>query len=139
MRRPNILIFMQTAGGIATYIYYRGIDPFTKQPVYMARNLCGRKLQRALMQFFEVEHYFEVHKVLEQAGSQVLIGSGCDARIPAWPPKEATRARREQGNRNFRGEYVHRIPNAGPNRGYRPGRKTARRRMRLARIDRPNQ
>jgi hypothetical protein len=32
---------------------YNGIDPFSKQEVYVARNLRDRKLQRALLQFFK--------------------------------------------------------------------------------------
>ena len=43
--------FMLTAVSkdIATCMYYTGIDHFTKQEVYVARNLRDRKLQRALM------------------------------------------------------------------------------------------
>jgi Domain of unknown function (DUF3362) len=121
---------MQIAADIAMCMYYTGIDPFTKQEVYVARQLRDRKLQRALMQFFKPEHYFEVRKALEQAGRTDLVGSGCDALIPAQPPKEALRARRERANEPFRGEYVHRVHKPGPSRGYRPGRKTARRRDR---------
>ena len=51
---------------IATCMCYTGIDPFTKQEVYVARHLRDRKLQRALMQFFKPENYFEVRKALEQ-------------------------------------------------------------------------
>ena len=47
---------------IATCMYYTGIDPFTKEEVYIARNLRNRKLQRALLQFFKPENYFEVRK-----------------------------------------------------------------------------
>src|SRR6266436_5762651 len=97
---------MQIAQDIATCMYYTGMDPFTKQSVYVARNLHDRKLQRALMQFFKPENYFEVRKALEQAGRQDLIGAGCDALIPAEPPKEALHARREQANRSFHGDYV---------------------------------
>jgi hypothetical protein len=124
---------MQMARDIATCMYYTGIDPFSKRPVYVARNLHDRKLQRALMQFFKPENYFEVRKALEQAGRQDLIGSGCDALIPAQPPREALLARRQQANANFRGDYVHTIPSKGPNRGYRPGRKTARRQAKAGR------
>src|SRR6266516_7025255 len=98
---------MQMVRDVATGIYDTGIDPFTKQEVYVARHLRDRKLQRALMQFFKPENYFEVRKALEQAGRTDLIGSGCDALIPAQPPKEALRARREQANQVARGEYVH--------------------------------
>jgi hypothetical protein len=34
---------------IATCMYYTGLDPFTKQEVYVARQLRDRKAQRALM------------------------------------------------------------------------------------------
>jgi hypothetical protein len=37
-------------------MYYTGIDPFSKQEVYVARPLRDRKLQRALMQFFKPEN-----------------------------------------------------------------------------------
>ena len=55
-----------------------GLDPFTKKPVFIAKHLRDRKLQRALLQFFKPENYFEVRRALEQAGRQDLIGSGCD-------------------------------------------------------------
>jgi hypothetical protein len=104
-------------------MFYTGIDPFTKEEVYVARNLRDRKMQRALMQFFKPENYFEVRKALEAAGRTDLIGNGCDALIPAHPPREALKARRDDANDAVRGEFVHAIKK----RGYRPGRKTASR------------
>ena len=128
LRPSDILIFMQMARDIATCMYYTGIDPFSNQEVYVARHLRDRKLQRALMQFFKPENYFEVRKALEQAGRTDLIGGGCDALIPAQPPKEALQARRQRANDAVRGDYVHMIPKPGKKRGYRPGRKTAQQR-----------
>src|SRR5229473_1819518 len=104
---------------IATCMYYTGIDPFTRQEVYIARHLRDRKLQRALLQFFKPENYFEVRKALEQAGRTDLIGGGCDALIPVQPPREALQARRERANQAVRGDYVHTIPKPGKKRGYR--------------------
>ena len=121
---------MRMADDVATCLFYTGIDPFTKQEVYVARQLRDRKLQRALLQFFKPENYFEVRKALELAGRQDLIGPGCDALIPAGPPQEALRARRERANQAARGDYVHTIPNPAKAKGYRPGRKNARRRPR---------
>jgi hypothetical protein len=128
-RLPN---FLQSGKpfDIATCMYYTGIDPFTKQEVFVARHLRDRKLQRALLQFFKPENYFEVRKALEEAGRTDLIGGGCDALIPAQPPKEALGARRERANREARGEYVHQIPNPESKKGYRPGRKSAQRQQR---------
>ncbi len=100
---------------VATCIYYTGIDPFTKKPVYVAKALRERKMQRALMQFFKPENYFEVRDALREAGRSDLIGDGCDALIPALPPKEAIQKRREDANQRFRGEYVHKIPGKASN------------------------
>jgi Domain of unknown function (DUF3362) len=137
-RPDQVQDFIPAPFDIATCMYYTGIDPFTKQAVYVAQHLRDRKLQRALLQYFKPENYFEVRKALEQAGRQDLIGSGCDALIPANPPPEALRARRQRANEAARGDHYHTVANpakeerAGerglPNRGYRPGRKSAKRR-----------
>ncbi len=133
---------------IATCMYYTGIDPFTKKPVFIAKGLRDRKTQRALMQFFKSENYFEVREALRAAGRTDLIGDGCDCLISATPPREAIQRRRKDANARFRGEYVHTIPGSqtdaakadsgtgtGKKRkrqrrprtseGYRPGRKGA--------------
>ena len=108
-------------------MYYTGIDPFTKQEVHVAKCMRDRKMQRALMQFFKPENWFTVREALIEAGRQDLIGNGCDCLIPAQPPKEALKARRERANAAVRGDHVHTVPNTGRTKGYRPGRKTARR------------
>src|SRR5260221_5671267 len=102
---------MQIAQDIATALYYTGIDPFTKQQVYVAKGLRDRKMQRALMQFFKPENWFAVREALIQAGRQDLIGSGCDCLIPAQPPKEAIEARRRRVNEPVRGDHYHTVAN----------------------------
>src|SRR5262249_9162346 len=127
-RPDQVQDFIPAPFDIATCMYYTGIDPFTGEEVYIAKHLRDRKLQRALLQFFKPENYFEVRKALEQAGRTDLIGEGCDALIPSQPPNEALKARRERANQAVRGDYVHTIPKPGKKDGYRPGRKTAGRR-----------
>jgi Domain of unknown function (DUF3362) len=113
---------------IATCMYYTGLDPFTGEEVYVAKGLQDRKMQRALMQFFKPENYFMVREALLKAGRGDLIGNGCDCLIPSQPPKAALRARMEKANESLgEGKYVHQIPTAESSKGYRPGRKTARR------------
>ena len=124
--------FIPAPFDVATAMYYTGIDPFTKKPVYIARQLKDRKLQRALMQFFKPENYFEVREALQRAKRTDLIGDGCDALIPSRPPKEALQKRRDGANQRFAGNYVHTPPGTGagsnkqkhsrrqPGRGYRP-------------------
>ncbi len=97
---------------VATTMYYTGIDPFTRKPVFVAKALKERKMQRALMQFFKPENYFEVREALRQAGRTDLIGDGCDSLIASRPPREAIQQRRQDANKRFRGEYVHTIPAA---------------------------
>ncbi len=95
---------------VATTMYYTGMDPFTKKPVHIAKAMKERKMQRALMQFFKPENYFEVREALRQAGRMDLIGDGCESLIPSRPPREAVAKRREDAGNRFRGDYVHTIP-----------------------------
>ncbi len=129
-RPDQVQDFIPAPFDIATCMYYTGIDPFTGQQVYVAKGLRDRKMQRALMQFFKPENYFEVRKALEAAGRTDLIGNGCDALIPAQPPREALAARMQRANQTVRGDYVHQVPTPGRKKGYRPGRKSAGRRPR---------
>jgi hypothetical protein len=116
-------------------MYYTGLDPFTNKPVNTARNLRDRKLQRAIMQFFKPENYFEVREALIKAGRGDLIG-GCEGLIPANPPKEAIEVQRRQAN--TAGDHYHTVPNLAKSKGYRPGRATHSRRHKPGRGPKPN-
>jgi uncharacterized radical SAM protein YgiQ len=139
-RPDQVQDFIPAPFDIATCMYHTGLDPFTGEEVYTAKHLRDRKLQRALLQFFKPENYFEVREALQKAGRQDLIGSGCDALIPANPPKAALQARMSRANQSLsEGKYVHTIPGeakAAPaqstakSAGYRPHRQTAKRRPR---------
>ena len=151
-RPDQVQDFIPAPFDIATCMYYTGIDPFTKKPVSTARHIRDRKMQRALMQFFKPENYFEVREALIQAGRGDLIG-GCDGLISANPPKEAIEARRRQANAVARGDHYHSVANPAEgeapgervesplvkNRGYRPGRKSQARRFKPGRGPKPNQ
>jgi hypothetical protein len=115
-------------------MYYAGVDPFSRQAVSVARGMRDRKTQRALMQFFKPENYFVVREALVQAGRGDLIGGGCDCLIAAQPPKEAIEARRRAANAG-EDDHYHTVANPakgekagerGLNKGYRPGRKSAK-------------
>jgi uncharacterized radical SAM protein YgiQ len=144
-RPDQVQDFIPAPFDIATCMYHTGLDPFTGEEVYTAKNLRDRRMQRALLQFFKPENYFEVREALLKAGRSDLIGSGCDALIPAQPPKAALKARMERAARAMTspaesdsqdGRYVHTIDRKGEvgrasrpqaTTGYRPGRKGARR------------
>jgi uncharacterized radical SAM protein YgiQ len=136
-RPDQVQDFIPAPFDIATCMYHTGLDPFTGEEVYVAKRLGDRKLQRALLQFFKPENYFEVREALLKAGRGDLIGAGCDCLIPAQPPRQAIEARRRRANEAGRGDHYHAIANPAkgepvgerglPNPGYRPRRKTARR------------
>ena len=138
-RPDQVQDFIPAPLDVATTMYYTGLDPFTKKPVHIAKHLRDRKLQRALMQFFKPENYFEVRKALVQAKRTDLIGNGCDCLIASTPPPEALERRRNDANQRFRGEYVHSVSATGdkkrtkkksrhkPGPGYRPDTKKAKR------------
>ncbi len=140
-RPDQVQDFIPAPFDIATTLWYTGTDPFTKKPVKVARGLRDRKMQRALMQFFKPENYFTVREALIEAGRADLIG-GCEGLIPANPPKEAIEARRKQANAAARNDHYHSVANPAKgeepgersvppqvgNKGYRPGRKSQKRR-----------
>jgi len=74
-------------------------------------HLRDRKLQRALLQFFKPENYFEVRQALLAAWRSDLIGSGCDCLVPAHPPRKAIEARRRQANGATDGDHYHTVAN----------------------------
>jgi uncharacterized radical SAM protein YgiQ len=91
--------FIPAPMDVATCMYYTGLDPIAMKEVPVVRAVRDRRVQRALMQFFRPENYFEVREALLAAGRRDLIGDGCDALIPAEPPREAILARREAARR----------------------------------------
>ena len=57
---------------VATCMYYTEMDPFTKKPVFIAKKLKDRKVQRALMQFFKPENY-----IPSASAAPVAVEIGC--------------------------------------------------------------
>lgn len=134
-RPDQVQDFIPSPFDIAACMYHTGLDPFTKKEVYTAKHLRDRKLQRALLQFFKPENYFEVRQALEQAGRQDLIGDGCDCLIGSRPPKEALDKRRVKANETLReqreGDHIRGGTSKGSkDAGYRPHRTTHTRRDR---------
>jgi uncharacterized radical SAM protein YgiQ len=123
--------FIPSPFDIAACMYHTGLDPMTKQPVKVAKGMRNRRTQRALLQFFKPENYFEVRQALEHAGRQELIGSGCDCLIPDRPPREALDKKRGEANRAFTeqtsGDHIRGGPAGQPRTG-KQGRRQPRER-----------
>lgn len=65
--------FYPTPGTLSTCIYYTEEDPFTKEPVHVAKNMEEKKMQRALIHFHKPENRETVKAALEKAGRRDLI------------------------------------------------------------------
>ena len=102
---------------IATCMYYTGLDPMTGKAVYVPRGVRERRRQRALLQFFKPENYDEVRAALIEADRTDLIGDCPDCLIPSRRPNMPTAAIKKQSGRSPQ----------KPATGYRPHRKTAKR------------
>ena len=70
-----------------------GAKPTTLKPVNVATRPSDRALQRALLQFFLPEDYFDVKKALKLAGREDLIGDGPECLIAAQPSRAVGNAR----------------------------------------------
>lgn len=66
--------FYPTPGTLATCEYYTEKDPFTGEPVYVAKTLEEKKMQRALLHFNKKENRPLVEKALKKIGRYDLIG-----------------------------------------------------------------
>ena len=65
--------FYPTPGTLATCIYYTERDPFTGKPVYVAKDLEEKKMQRALIHYHRPENRKTVEAALRKAGRTDLI------------------------------------------------------------------
>ena len=98
-RPDQVQDFIPAPMDVATAMYHTGINPLTMKEVTVARGMRDRRLQRALLQFFKPENYFQVREALSKAGRGDLIGHGQDCLIPTHPPREAIEARRQAAQR----------------------------------------
>ena len=66
--------FYPTPGTISTAMFYTGLDPYTMQPVYVAKTAKEKAMQRALMQNYLPENRDTVAEALRIARRTDLIG-----------------------------------------------------------------
>jgi hypothetical protein len=67
---------------MATSMYVTGLDPFTREPVYTAKSMKDKRMQKALLLYWDSEHHDLAREALALAGRRDLIGSGPSHLIP---------------------------------------------------------
>ena len=91
--------YYPTPGTISTAMFYTELDPYTLEPVYVAKNPHDKAMQRALMQYFNPKNYDLVEEALKRAGRQDLIGFGSNCLIKPRPGTKQTKAKQSYGKK----------------------------------------
>ncbi len=97
-RPEQVQDFIPTPGTLSTCMYYSGLNPLTGEAVYTAKRPEEKRMQRALMQYWEPRNHEIVRKALHLAHREDLIGYGpaCLVR-PASAPHGMHEAGRKPG------------------------------------------
>ncbi|MBX3250801.1 MAG: YgiQ family radical SAM protein [Myxococcales bacterium] len=98
--------FIPTPMSMATSMWLTGKDPFTQEPVYSAKSLREKRMQKALLQYWDVTQHDLAREALVLAGRRDLIGSAAHHLVPPERGKGALsiheRRRREQQQKQSR-------------------------------------
>ncbi len=81
-RPEQVQDFYPTPGTASTCMYHTGIDPFTGKSVFVEKTYTGKKLQRALLQYYKKENQPLIRDALMKCGRSDLIGNGNDCLVP---------------------------------------------------------
>lgn len=108
--------FYPTPGTLSTAMYYTGIDPRTKEKVYVPKTPHEKAMQRALMQYRLPQNYDLVYEALKLAHREDLIGF--DSHCLIRP--------RQMGQKKMENKTGQRTSNAGGRpKGRKEGKGTA--------------
>ncbi len=89
VRPRQVQDFIPTPMSMATSMYYTGLDPQTQHPVFTAKTLKDKRLQKSLLLYWDPAHHDEARDALKKAGRADLIGTGPQALVPPASGKGA--------------------------------------------------
>lgn len=101
IRPEQVQDFYPTPGTISTCMFYTGLDPYTMQEVYVAKDPKDKAMQRALLQYYDPKNKELVAKALHIAGRNDLIGFSDKCLIK--PLSNGSYDKRNQKSGNNRG------------------------------------
>ena len=81
-RPRQVQDFIPTPMAIATTMFYTGVDPLTGDPVYTARDMREKRMMKALIFYWDAQHWPLAREALKKAGRADLIGRGPHALVP---------------------------------------------------------
>jgi hypothetical protein len=74
--------FIPTPMAVATTMFYTGLDPFTGEPVYTAHDMREKRMMKALIFYWDAQHWPLAREALKKSGRGDLIGRGPNALVP---------------------------------------------------------
>ncbi len=84
-RPRQVQDFIPTPMSLAATMYHSGLDPMTMKPCYTAKGLREKRLQKALLLYWNPEHHALAREALTQAGRTDLIGHKPEHLVPPAP------------------------------------------------------
>lgn len=100
IRPEQVQDFYPTPGTISTTMYYTGLDPYTMESVYTAKNPHDKALQRALLQYFNPKNKHLVEEALKRAYRYDLIGNTDKCLIKGSAQKRADNTKNKFTDKN---------------------------------------
>jgi uncharacterized radical SAM protein YgiQ len=84
-RPRQVQDFIPTPMSLAATMYYTGLDPLSGEPCYTAKGLREKRLQKALLLYWDPEQHDLVREALTLAGRADLIGTRPECLVPPAP------------------------------------------------------
>jgi uncharacterized radical SAM protein YgiQ len=82
MRPRQVQDFIPTPMAIATAMFYTGTDPLTGEKVYSATDLREKRMMKALIFYWDAQHWPLAREALKKAGRGDLIGRAPHCLVP---------------------------------------------------------
>jgi uncharacterized radical SAM protein YgiQ len=117
MRPRQVQDFIPTPMAIATAMFYTGTDPLTGEKVYSATDLREKRMMKALIFYWDAQHWPLAREALKKAGRADLIGRAPHCLVP-FDDAPMMRSHQQTGTAKKGGPPRSRVPfNNGKRRG----------------------
>ena len=90
-RPRQVQDFIPTPMSLAATMYHSGLDPLTMKPCYTAKGLKEKRLQKALLLYWDPEQADLVREALIEAGRKELIGNRPECLVGPAPGESPRR------------------------------------------------
>lgn len=101
IRPEQVQDFYPTPGTISTTMFYTGLDPYTMEKVYSAKNPHDKALQRALLQYYNPKNFALVEEALRKAKRFDLIGTDQKCLVRPQNPTFQKQGTGKSGNKSY--------------------------------------